>query len=120
MSRILIFGEMHLRGMSAGSVCGNVRGDGILPQAKPHKDVRWHVQGVCRVRRDGCIAAGSFKTLGCEFRAGGCVNQVMRDSRMIRILLQQGLENRDGLFLVRNHIRFVSAPKCTTTKSTEN
>src|SRR5258708_30079853 len=46
MSLVVGFGEMHFRGMSAGGVRGNVRGDGILPQAETQEDMRRHVKGV--------------------------------------------------------------------------
>ncbi len=94
------FREMHFRSMSAGDVRGNVRGDGILPQAETHEDMRRHVQGVGRVRSDGRVAASSVEALGCEFGAIGGVNHVMRDTRMVWMLLKQRFENRDGLLTI--------------------
>ena len=116
---IVRFGEVHFRGMRAGSVCGNVRSDRILPQAKAHEDMRRHVQGVGRIRGNGRVPAGSIEALRHEFRAIGRVNHVMRDSRMIGILLQQGLENRDGSFLVREHVGFVGVRKRNERKRIE-
>src|SRR6266853_5655719 len=67
VSLVMGFSEVHLRGVSAGRVSGNIRGDGILPQAKADEDVRGHVYGVGGVRGDGGVTAGGFESLSREF-----------------------------------------------------
>jgi len=81
MRLVVGFGGVHFRGVSAGSVGGNIRGDGILPQTEADEDVGRHVYGVGGVRRDGRIAAVGFEALGREFGAVCGVNQIVRDGR---------------------------------------
>ena len=86
MRLIVRFGEVHFSGVRAGSVCGNIRSDGILPKSKAHKDMRRHVQGMGRIRRDGRVPAGSVEALGRELRPIGRVNHVMCHTWMVRML----------------------------------
>src|SRR5258706_1735563 len=62
--------------------------------------MRWHVQSVGRIWGDGGVTAGGVEALGGEFRTIRGVNHVMRDSRMVRVLLQERLEEGDGLLAV--------------------
>ena len=55
------------------------------------------MQGVRGVRRDSGVATGGFEALRREFGAIGRVNHVVRDTWMVRVLLKQRSENRDGL-----------------------
>jgi len=111
------FGEMHFRGMSAGSVCGNVGGDGILPETEAYENVRRHVQGVGGVRRDGGVAAGSVEALSSEFGAIGGVNHVMRYTRMVRMLLKQRFEDGDGLLTIGYFVVVISSASDTSERA---
>ena len=97
MGLIVRFRLVHFRGMRASGIGGNIRGDGILPQAEAHKDMRRHVQGVSGVRRDGRITAGSVKALGCEFGTIRGMDQVVRNTGVVRMLSKQPFEEGDGL-----------------------
>ena len=100
MGLIVRFRLVHFRGVSAGGVCGNIRCDGILPQAETNKNMRRHMQGVGGVRCDRCIAAGSIEALRREFGAIGGVNHVVCNAGMVRMLLKQRFEDRDGFLQV--------------------
>src|SRR5713101_5664757 len=50
------------------------------------------MQGVRGVRCDGRVTAGGVKALGREFGAIGSVNHVVRNTRMVRMLLKQGIK----------------------------
>src|SRR6202047_1752217 len=89
MGLVMEFHLVHFRGMSGGSRRGYIRSDGILPETETHEDMGRHVQGMGRVRRDGCIAAGGFEALGCEFGAIRGVYQIMSHARMIGMLLKE-------------------------------
>src|SRR5258707_15682415 len=101
------FREMHFRGMSAGSVCGNVGGDGILPETAAYENMGRHVNGVGGVRGDGGVAAGSGEGLGCGLRAVPGVKDVICYTRLGRKFLEQGGGDGDGLFLWGEEIWFV-------------
>src|SRR5229473_7122595 len=100
MGLVVGFRQMHFRGMSAGGVCSNVRGDGILPETEAYENMGRHVNGVSGVRGDGGVAAGSVEALSSEFGAIRGVNHVMRYTRMVRMLLKQRFEDGDGLLAV--------------------
>jgi len=57
-------------------------------------------QGVGGVRCDGRITAGRFEALGCEFGAIGGVNHIVRNARVVRMLLQQGIKNGNGFLQI--------------------
>src|SRR5947207_6830202 len=97
MGLVMKFRLVHFRGMSGGSRRGNIRSDGILPETAAHEDVGRHVQGVRRVRCDGCIAAGGFEALGCEFGAIGGMDQIMSHARMAGMLLKRSEEHTSEL-----------------------
>ena len=80
---IVRFREVHFRGVRTGGIRRNVRRDGILPQAAPHKNVRRHVQGMGRIGSDRSVAAGGFEPLRSQLGTVGGMNQVMRDSGMM-------------------------------------
>ena len=66
--------------------------------------MRRHVQGVGGVWRDGRVAAGRVETLGREFGAIGGVNHVVRNTRMVRMVLKERVEDRDGLLQIRGGV----------------
>ena len=101
---IVRFREVHFHGVRTGGIRRNVRRDGILPQAAPHKNVRRHVQGMGRIGSDRSVAPGGFEPLRGQLGAVGCVNQVMRDAGMIGKLLKERVENGDGFFQVNHRV----------------
>src|SRR5260370_19334539 len=111
------FREMLFRGMSAGSVCGNVGGDGILPETEAYENMGRHVNGVGGVRGDGGVAAGSVEAPGWGVGAVGGVNYVIRKTMLVRIFLQQRRENTDGLFFGRQPVWVVRVEEGEQRKS---
>ena len=80
---------------------GDVGGDRLLPIADARVDVRRHVLGVRRGRRDLGIAVGGVEALLGERRIVVEVDQVVRDAGMLRQALGDRLEDRGALGLLR-------------------
>src|SRR5260370_6249881 len=88
MGLVVGFRQMHFRGMSAGGVCSNVRGDGILPETEAYENMGRHVNGVSGVRGDGGVAAGSVEGFSRAFRGRPGVGHVMRYNPVVWRLLE--------------------------------
>src|SRR5713226_4078076 len=84
-----------------GQLCGlDVGADGFVPRADAREKMRRHVIGMGGGRRDfGVHARGAEALLG-EHRIVVAMNDVMRDSGMVRLFLEDGLENLATLALI--------------------
>ena len=74
--------------------------DVILPEAQPGKDVRWHMNGVRRRRRDAGILARRCQSQACHLRIVAGVNNVVRNAGMAGVLLKKLVENSHGLSVI--------------------
>ena len=83
-----------------------VRLDRVLPVTEHREDVRGHVQGMWRRRRDLGIAAGGREPAHGQRREVIGVDNVVGDARMVGLLDEHLLENRSRLELP--HVRLVS------------
>ena len=72
----------------------------LVPQPEPREDVRRHVERVRRGRRGLGVAAGGRERQAGERRIVEGVNRVVMDSRMLRVRLQEAVQNRGGLLLL--------------------
>jgi hypothetical protein len=79
---------------------GDVGTDRLLPVADAGIDVRRHVLGVRRGRRDLRVAVGGVEPLRGGLRIVVEVDQVVRDARMPRQALGDRLEDRGALRLL--------------------
>ena len=87
---------LRLRGLHRG----DVGVDRLLPIADAGVDVRRHVLGVRRGRRDLGVAVGGVEALRGGRRIVVEVDQVMRDARMLRQPLGDRLQDRGALGLL--------------------
>ena len=76
-----------------------VRGDGFAPIADAREDVRRHVLGMGRRRRDLGVASRSLEALLGDRRIVVEVDQVVRHAGMLRLTLGDRLEDRRALEL---------------------
>ena len=74
--------------------------DRLLPHAEADENVRRHVQGVGRRRRNLRIGVRRVQSERRETRVIEAVNQVMRDPGMIGMLVEQPVEDRRRLLLI--------------------
>ena len=77
-----------------------VRGDGFLPKPDHGVDVRRHVPRVRHGRRNAGIAPRRRYSLLGKRREVVGVNEVVRHARMLRVLLEEFLQQRRGLDLI--------------------
>ncbi len=77
-----------------------VRGNGFLPKPDHGVDVRRHVPRVRHGRRNAGIAPRRRNSLLGKRRKVVGVNEVMRHARMLRVLLEEFLQQRRGLDLI--------------------
>lgn len=70
-----------------------IGGDVVLPEAEARKNVRRHVQRMRHLRRDLRIVARGVESVVSLLGIVAGVNDVVGDSRMVRMLAKQGLEN---------------------------
>ena len=75
--------------------------DRFLPEPDPGEGVRRHVERVRRVRRDLRVAPGRIERPRRQRRHVEAVNDVVRQTRMLRLPLELLLEDAGGLQLVR-------------------
>src|SRR5580658_321935 len=97
---------MRLRGSRGGCRSSDVRVDGLLPQAESREDVRGHVNRVRRIGSYSRVLARGGQSLRREFRRIGGVDQIVGDAGIVRILLEERIENGDG-FLAVDELVFV-------------
>ena len=71
--------------------------DGFLPVAHARKGVRWHVQRMRRIRRNFRITPRRHERPSRQRRHVVSMDNVVRQSRMLRLLLEQFLQNRARL-----------------------
>ena len=77
-----------------------VRVHRLLPQSQPHKDMRRHVLGVRRGRRDPGIPPCRFQAFGGQHFVVIAVDQVVRYAGMAGQFFQQRLQDLAALALV--------------------
>ena len=80
---------------------GEVGFDRFLPEPEPREDVRRHVERVSRGGGDLRVGPRRGQGEGGERGIVEGVDQVVRDARMLRLLLQQAVQDFRGLLLVR-------------------
>src|SRR5262249_60708571 len=94
-----VIGANAKRGLLKFTLGGKVGGAVALhhfwPQADPAEDVRGHVQGVWRRGRDLGIDAGSRQATLGQFGIVICVDQVVSDTWMIGVFLEERLQDGD-------------------------
>ena len=96
--RVQLFGS---RVLLARGLCRSAIGlDRFLPQAHARERVRRHVQRVRHRRRERRVAARRAQRLLGERRVIVGVNDVVREPGMLRMLLEERLEDRRGLQLL--------------------
>src|SRR5450432_71475 len=70
-----------------------VAADGFLPVAQPGEGVRWHVQRMRRIGCNLCVAPSRSERLRRKRRHVICMDNVMSEPGMRRLLREQPLEN---------------------------
>ena len=80
---------------------GEVRGDGLLPEAEAREDVRRHVERVRRRRRDLRVGARGRQRLFRERRVVEGVDHVVRDAGVPGLRGEEPVQDRGPLLLPR-------------------
>ncbi len=83
----------RLRGLDVG-------GDRLLPEAEPREDVRRHVEGVRRIRRDFRVGARCREGLGRELGIVEGVDHVVGHAGVVGLGDQQAVQDRRRLLVV--------------------
>ena len=97
MELVAFAGHVHLGALPGGRDGREVGVDRFLPQAQADEDVRRHVERVRRGRRDLRVAARGVETHRGKLGLVAAVNQVMRDARLIGVLREQLVQDRNRL-----------------------
>src|ERR1041384_4071594 len=90
-------GSVTTRSFSGGAI----RGDGFIPHSQAGKNMRRHMERVRHPWRDIIIRLGCSQAAVCELRVIVSVNQVMNDSRMIRVLFPELFQDTRCFQLLR-------------------